>query len=209
MVTMTRFFLPILLLVSFSANADVIVDEEFIVLTGHITKSDADTITALNPDKIEMMILNSRGGEYIASKEIASWVRHNDIDTMLDNNVGCYSGCSLIFQAGYPKRFAARNSILGYHPVRIEIKEADDNTFYLTNPGSTKEIRELYRAYGMKKECVDQIPSLKWDDWLIKEAGELANCHVVTDYIEETRKITYFPTNAVQRSQPGTLSKKD
>jgi hypothetical protein len=205
---MIRFIFPLLLLVSFSANADVFVDEEFIFIDEFISQDDANKIKALNPAKIDMVILNSRGGEYEASKEIAFWVRHNDIDTMLDEQAGCYSGCSLIFQAGYPKRYAAKNSILGFHPVRVEIVVNKDEKFYLTNPNSTKEIKDLYRAYGMKKECVNRIPSLKWDAWLMEEAKNLSNCNVVTDYIE-TSRVLHFPAVAWNRSKPGTISRKD
>ena len=199
---MLRFlYIPLLMsIMSFPASAEVSIDEDFIFLWGSITVGDAVTVITSNPGKISTLVLNSSGGNYVASKEIALWVRRNKIDTVVDHGDGCYSGCSLIFQAGYPNRLAGKDAMLGYHPVSVQFDDVR-----LAHPMSTREIIGLYRIYGMKKECTDKIPSLKVNDWYAGEANTFTHCNIVTQFIPHITEAS-FNTTPMTRSVPGKLS---
>ena len=192
--------------VSYAATADLVVDEEFVFIEGYIEKSDAARLTKLPPDKVDTIILNSRGGDYEAAKDIAAWVRQHRKDTYIEDNEECWSGCTLVFQAGI-NRYSGADSRLGYHSVRTKFSEG----LVFLNPSLTAEIIQLYELYGMNKECTKRIPVNTVYGWFSGLAFEFAQCDIVTEYTSKSKVAgtyrTVFNVKAVTRMKPGELSR--
>lgn len=201
------YFIIALLIPSF-ALADVAVIMDVVLIQDKITENDANAVTALNPDKIAQVELDSTGGDYYASKKIAAWVRQHKIDTYLDDASGCWSGCTLIFQAGV-NRYSGADTKLGYHSVRTRFKKTDDIAL---NPALTNELIGLYRLYGMAEKCIARIPASNVYDWHFGLAYEFAGCNIVTKYTTVSKRAgtrnSLIRLGAVTRMTPGTLSHK-
>lgn len=86
-----------------------------LVFSGKIDKSDVAVFAQkLKNSQVELVILDSPGGEINAAMEIGNELRRHDIDTMVQSGQICASACSLIFFAG-KKKFLSRSAAIGLH----------------------------------------------------------------------------------------------
>jgi len=107
-----------------SRAADITVSHadsiDIVHVDGRITQEDSDKFDRVTQSLGEMfnrpviVILNSPGGEILASLEIGETVRSHGFATGVVNNALCASACSMIWVAG-TSRFLGNSAKLGFH----------------------------------------------------------------------------------------------
>jgi len=111
-------------------------DEAFVVMMSRrIEPHDAkkfDDLFRYNKAIKKILVLNSKGGDYTASTVIGYGVRQYGVTTYIPKRAICFSGCSLIFVAGWdkekgrPSRIKHKTSRLGVHRPGVPEQFADD-----------------------------------------------------------------------------------
>ncbi len=111
-----------------SRAADITVSHadslDIVRVDGQITQKDPDEFDRVTQGLGEkfnrpvIVILNSPGGNMLASLEIGETVRSHGFATGVVNDAVCASGCAMIWVAGTP-RFLGNSAKLGFHAAYI------------------------------------------------------------------------------------------
>jgi hypothetical protein len=136
-------------------------------LTGRIDSKDAasfaaavDKLTAAGK-RIDVVSLNSTGGQLGEGALIASVIKTSRLATRIENGALCASACFLAFAAGEP-RTAHPNAYIGVH------KAADnDGRETYKSREATREMVEFARQLGVPSTITDKMgrtpsDSLEW-----------------------------------------------
>lgn len=102
-------------------------DNSAIQITGPIDDKTYKKFKTLLTDKITTVIISSPGGDVTASVEISKLIYNNKLDTEIPNKGECFSGCTMIFQAGQ-RRVAYSNTLFGYHYATATLKDGSEKT---------------------------------------------------------------------------------
>ena len=106
-------------------DVTLIKDQKMILITGPIDASTATKFKSLLTNDINTVAISSPGGEIISAIDIANEIYQQGIDTFIPSEGGCFSGCTIIFQAG-KRRIAYENSMLMYHSAKLKLPNGDN-----------------------------------------------------------------------------------
>lgn len=94
-----------------------------LLLQGVIESGDLDRLKASFGNRSEGLCLDSPGGRFSTSLDIAEWIVGKGVTTVLDKDAICFSSCAIIFTAGsrhfesgvIPDRKMHVSATLGFH----------------------------------------------------------------------------------------------
>jgi hypothetical protein len=127
--------------------ADIIYDDaentDFYFISGEIEYGDGDNFKRIVENthrngRNTAVVLNSGGGNVLASFEMADLIDRNGFATVVLDNNHCYSACFAVFMAG-AARLAYPQSNIGVHRVSFETGED------ATTKGLSVDMNELYK----------------------------------------------------------------
>jgi hypothetical protein len=120
--------LPISACSKFSSN-----DPSIYFIFGDITRTTTTNFFKhANKHKIKTVVLRSGGGYLLDSEIIASYIRNNNINTLIEGNSYCFSACTLIFQSGI-RRIVYDGGTLMYHSATTTTQGVSVKSVYYTN----------------------------------------------------------------------------
>jgi hypothetical protein len=127
-----------------------------LALNGDITLGDAEQFQdiVMAPDgghPITAIVLNSPGGNLVASVALAKLVRERNFITIVGPGATCASACFLVFAAGHVK-YADYTSFLGVHSVADKggLQTTDSRT-------ATFAFARIIEALGTPAQVVDKL----------------------------------------------------
>lgn len=98
-----------------------------LVIDGRIDRGLRDSILALDPENIRVVVLRSEGGSVRDAIAIGNWIRENEIRTHVPAGSYCYSSCTVLFQSGVV-RSAHASAHFAYHYATQESADPRDRT---------------------------------------------------------------------------------
>lgn len=128
---------------------------------------------SLEPD-INLIILNSSGGNIFEARGIAKLIEQNQLNTHVIED--CLSSCTTVFVAGQ-KRTIGKNAKLGFHQYRINSKK-----LFAPNVDVKKELDKDISAFlkrGVSQTFLDQAFSKKHNDMWFPSHGELIEAGII------------------------------
>lgn len=95
-------------------NSVIEVEDKTIYIGGSITRQVANVLLTIDPKKYSRVSLHSWGGWVQAATDIAKFIHVNKLNTYVGRDKGCYSACTIIYQAG-KIRTAHKSAKFMYH----------------------------------------------------------------------------------------------
>lgn len=132
-------------------------DTGILYIRGTIIPNMFNKIVEIDFDKLHTVDLHSVGGDYKTSIILSSLIHSYKLNTYVDTENFCFSGCTIIYQAGII-RTAHYTSLFMYHYPRLEI---DLTNYFQTNIEITyllgQQMFALMERYGLSIEFKDQV----------------------------------------------------
>lgn len=165
---MKNFFLTILLLCITSTNADVIVEDHKLVITGEISANDGENflVKLFNSLQAEsfshksLQVVELRdvsGGSILEAIKISNAIEAFSMFTQV--NGYCYSACALIYLSG-AKRSYENKAILGVHSISFNqqgLRELSLHEAKLAHKSNLELFVSELAKHGAPLELIEQV----------------------------------------------------
>lgn len=158
------------------SEVTVLPDNETILITGPIEESTAKKFKSLLTDKIKLVAISSPGGEVVSSVAISAEIYKRHIDTLVPDGAECFSGCTIIFQAG-ARRFAYENSMFAYHSAKAKLKNGQEQVSVY----GTSIYWAYLLLYDIEPKIFDVMTDMQTDYFITATTSKEYN--IVTDLI--------------------------
>lgn len=138
-------------------------DTGILYIRGMITSQTFDEMLKIDFDKINTVDLHSSGGDYLTSMVLSGWIYEYKWNTYVDTDNFCFSGCTVMFQAGANRTAHYTSHFVYHYPkssnfVSVEDFQKDKLTNYILG----QRMFDLMEAYGLSTEFRDQVD--RWKD---------------------------------------------
>lgn len=149
----------------FKAQAsDIYVDYDTgtLYIHGRIAPHIFDEILKIDFDKIHTVDLHSVGGDYVTSMLLSEWIHDYKWNTYVDTGNFCFSGCTVMFQAGANRTAHYTSRFMYHYPTSAEFVSVKDfRKDKLTNYILGQRMFDLMETYGLSIEFRDQVDRWK------------------------------------------------
>lgn len=159
------------------SQVQYLADMKTILISGAIVPEMLPKFKKLLNRDIKLVAIASPGGDLKTSINIANIVREKKYDTMVPYSSMCYSGCTLIFQAGQ-HRIAYSNSMLMYHSAKFVHPKTGKDT--ISEAGTALFWGNLI-ALGVSSDMFGLMGDLNTDYYI--SAKNSTRYHIVNELI--------------------------
>lgn len=147
-----------------------VIDQDTILITGPIAVDTYTKFNKLLTPNIKTVAISSPGGDLAASSGIGVEIYKRHLDTLVPEHGECFSGCTIIFQAG-KNRSAYSNTMFMYHSAK---SVSDSGKERISTRGTA-----VYWAYLMlfdaDPKLLDQLTDMKADYFITAEYSKEFN----------------------------------